>query len=41
MFAKIQALFAESTAEETVSNEYKLQLASAVLLLEIDRKSVV
>lgn len=37
MFAKIQALFTDKEAAPEVSNEYKLQLASAVLLLEIAR----
>lgn len=37
MFAKIQSLFQKDAPEETVSLEYKLQLASAVLLLEISK----
>lgn len=35
MLAKIQSLFKNETQEEVVPLEYKLQLASAVLLLEI------
>ena len=35
MFAKIQALFTEPEKATEVSQDYKLQLASAVLLLEI------
>ena len=41
MFAKIQALFSEPEAESTVSDEYKLQLASAVLLIEIAKADFV
>ncbi len=41
MFAKIQALFSEPEAESTVSEEYKLQLASAVLLIEVAKADFV
>lgn len=41
MFAKIQALFTEPKTTDTVSDEYKLQLASAVLLIEVARADFV